>query len=130
MSVNIDEELNIINTGVYGKDIRRAIHDALNKLAIAINQGGGGGGGGYSVYHFPTHNAYFNALANLEDIDPDDIAFIDSDKTIMSHAQRDPVTGEWIQHMDPETHELYVGELYGLLHVQPDPEEEDSGDES
>ena len=33
--VNIWQELNIIGTGIHGKDIRMAIHDALYKLASA-----------------------------------------------------------------------------------------------
>lgn len=40
--INIDHELQIIQEGRYGEDVRYAIHDALYKL----NQNGGGGGGG------------------------------------------------------------------------------------
>ena len=37
---DIIAELQIIKNGVYGKDIRMAIHDALQK----VNEDGGGGG--------------------------------------------------------------------------------------
>lgn len=39
---DIIAELQTIKNGIYGKDIRMAIHDALLK----VNEDGGGGGGG------------------------------------------------------------------------------------
>ena len=38
---DIIAELQIIKNGIYGKDIRMAIHDAIQK----VNEDGGGGGG-------------------------------------------------------------------------------------
>lgn len=42
---DIIAELQTIKNGIYGKDIRMAIHDALQK----VNEDGGGGGGSLSV---------------------------------------------------------------------------------
>ena len=42
---DIIAELQTIKNGIYGKDIRMAIHDALQK----VNEDGGGGGGPSSV---------------------------------------------------------------------------------
>lgn len=50
---DIISELQTIKNGVYGKDIRMAIHDALNK----INEEGGSGGG-TGVTNVATLSAY------------------------------------------------------------------------
>lgn len=42
---DIIAELQTIKNGIYGKDIRMAIHDAIQK----VNEDGGGGGGPLSV---------------------------------------------------------------------------------
>lgn len=41
--VDISEELSTISSGIYGEDIRGAIHDGLQTLAENISGGGGGG---------------------------------------------------------------------------------------
>lgn len=46
--VDISTELAAIKNSVYGKDMRTAIHDAINKVNND-SSGGGGGGGGSSV---------------------------------------------------------------------------------
>lgn len=38
MAYNIDSELRVISTGVYGRDIRGSIHDAIEKTAEQINE--------------------------------------------------------------------------------------------
>lgn len=45
--VDISTELAAIKNSVYGKDMRTAIHDAINK--VNNDSSGGGGGGGSSV---------------------------------------------------------------------------------
>ena len=56
---DIIAELQIIKNGVYGKDIRMAIHDAIQK----VNEDGGGGGGVLQV-NTATIAAYDHIVGN------------------------------------------------------------------
>lgn len=121
MAVNIDSELNTIENAVYGKEMRRAIHDALQKLANAINQGGGGGTGGQKVVHLASHQEHLNYMTN-GDLDLDDVVLIDEDYTIMSHVTMDPEhPTQFLKHYyyDPvtRTDKVYIGEIYGTLNI-------------
>lgn len=57
---DIIAELQTIKNGVYGKDIRMAIHDAIQK----VNEDGGGGGGAPPVN---TSYLYSGMVAGLVD---------------------------------------------------------------
>lgn len=56
---NIAEELSIIKSGVYGKDIRNAIHDAIKK----VNDEGGSGGSGRM--NFSTFTDTMNKIGSI-----------------------------------------------------------------
>lgn len=127
--VDISTELQVIDSAVYGKDMRRAIRDALQKLANAINQGGGGSAG-VKVMHVRNHEEHLNFIMN-DDLAYDDIALVDSDMTIMSHVTEDE-QGQIVvnTYTDSETGEVvhYVGELYGRMRMSEGEDAEESNE--
>lgn len=130
MAVDISSELQIIDNAVYGKDMRRAIRDALQKLANAINQGGGGSAGN-KVIHVATHEEHLNLMTMGLDLDLDDVVLVDEDFTIMSHVTVDPENpNSYVMHnyYDPvsQTYKQYIGEIYGTLSIGGDPPEEEN----
>jgi hypothetical protein len=127
--VDISTELQVIDNAVYGKDMRRAIRDALQKLANAINQGGGGSAG-VKVMHVRNHEEHLNFIMN-DDLGYDDIALVDSDMTIMSHVTEDEHQQIVVHtYTDAETHEVvhYVGELYGRMRMSEGEDTEESNE--
>lgn len=128
--VDISTELQVIDNAVYGKDMRRAIRDALQKLADAINQGGGGSAGN-KVMHVANHDVHKILILN-DEIDYDDVVFVDSDMTIVSHVTENP-DHTLVHHTyyNTETHEevQYIGELYGMMEVS-NGEDADNAEES
>lgn len=67
---DIAEELAVIRTGIYGKDIREALGDAIEK----VNLEGGGGGGGSSIVELggdPGHVASLSDWVGLSDVEKD-----------------------------------------------------------
>lgn len=60
---DIIAELQTIKNGIYGKDIRMAIHDALQK----VNEDGGGGGGGGSLSVNVAHLAAYGTIEGTID---------------------------------------------------------------
>jgi hypothetical protein len=127
--VDISTELQVIDNAVYGKDMRRAIRDALQKLADAINQGGGGSAG-VKVMHVRNHEEHLNFIMN-QDLGYDDIALVDSDMTIMSHVTKNEQGRIVVKtYTDSETHEVvhYVGELYGRMRMSEGEDAEESNE--